>query len=92
MGVEVSIGSVKDLIEQGANISATADELNTEIKNIYSIVDELKVAWKGQSSSRYTDNIEKFRPDLEEFAKALDAHGKLINNTGQKYKKLEELM
>lgn len=92
MSIEVTIDSVSDLIEQGSSISATANELNKEIKNIYSIVDELKEAWKGQSSSRYTENIEKFRPDLEEFAKALDAHGKLLNQTGQKYKKLEELM
>lgn len=92
MGVDVSIGSVKSLIDQGANISAKSDELKKEITNIYNIVDELKKAWQGQSSSRYAQNIEKFRPDLEEFAAALDAHGKILNDTGLKYQKLEDVM
>ena len=92
MGIDVNIESVKNLIDQGATISEKAAELNDEIKNIYDIVDQLKKAWQGQSSSRYAENIEKFRPDLEEFADALDAHGKILNETGLKYQKLEDVM
>lgn len=92
MGIAVDLGSPTKLASQGADISSKAAELDAEIKNIYSIVDELKEAWQGQSASRYVENIEKFRPDLEEFAKVLDAHGKVINNIGEKYKNLENIM
>ncbi len=89
MGIAVDLGSPTKLAEQGNEISQKSEELKKEIDNIYHIVDELKEAWKGQSASRYVDNIEKFRPDLEEFAKALDAHGKVINSIGEQYKDLE---
>ena len=90
MGIAVELEDPAKLMEQGNEISGKANELKKEIDNIYTIVDELKVAWQGEAASRYTDDIEKFRPDLEEFAKALNAHGTLIEGIGQKYNYLEK--
>lgn len=85
----ISINDIGRLINDGSEISATAIEFSKEINNIYSIVDQLKMSWTGESAKRYTDNIESFKQDFIDFATKLNQYGELINTVGRDYDKLE---
>lgn len=77
------------LISDGNEISSKAADFQKEITNIYSIVDDLKNSWTGESASRYTQSIESFKSDLETLARMLGEFGNLINAIGTDYQNLE---
>ena len=79
-----------EVISCGNNIISTAQTYNTEVKNIYSIVDDLKTVWTGSSASRYTDNIESFRADYEKFGTLINDLGELVTAIGKDYQSLED--
>ena len=70
--MNISIQDPAKLISDGGSISATAEQFKNEITKIYQVIDDLKRSWTGDSAKRYTDGIEEFRPQLEEFAKLID--------------------
>lgn len=87
--MNISIQDPGKLINDGGSISATAEQFKNEITKIYQVVDDLKASWTGDSARRYTDGIESFKPELEEFAKLIGQFGELISAVGTDYQKLE---
>ena len=87
--MNISIQDPQKLINDGGSISETATQFQNEISRIYSVVDDLKASWTGESAKRYTDGIESYRADLEEFAKLIGQFGELISAVGTDYQKLE---
>lgn len=77
-------------ISNGNQIIQTASTFNSEVKKIYSIVDDLKTAWTGSSASRYTEKIESYRQDYEKFGQLINDFGELLLAIGKDYKSLEE--
>lgn len=77
-------------ITYGNQIIADAKTYNSEIKNIYTIVGDLKSTWTGSAAQRFTDNIESFKTDYEKFGKLIDEFGELLVAIGKDYKNLEE--
>ena len=77
-------------INYGKQIIQNSTTYNTEIKNIYSIVDDLKTAWTGSAAERFTSNIESFKGDYEKFGKLIKDFGELLVAVGKDYKNLEE--
>lgn len=87
--MNISIQDPAKLISDGGSISATAEQFKSEITKIYQVVDDLKASWTGDSARRYTDGIESFKSELEEFAKIIGQFGELISAVGTDYLKLE---
>lgn len=77
-------------IKYGNEIINDASSYNTEIKNIYSIVSDLKATWTGSAAQRFTDNIDSFKEDYEKFGKLINDFGELLVAIGKDYKNLEE--
>ena len=79
-----------EVISCGNQIVQTASTYNSEVKNIYNIVDDLKTAWTGTAASRYTDKIESFRADYEKFGQLINDLGELVTAIGKDYQSLED--
>lgn len=77
-------------ISYGNQIVSSAQEFNKEVDNIYSIVNDLKKNWTGSAAQRFTDNIESFKDEYQEFGKLINNFGELLAAIGQDYKSLEE--
>ena len=77
-------------ISYGKQIIQNSAAYNNEIKEIYSIVTDLKNAWTGSAAERFTSNIESFRNDYEKFGKLINDFGELLVAIGKDYKNLEE--
>lgn len=90
--MNIEIQDPSRLINDGNSISTKAQDFQTEINTIYGIVDDLKNSWTGDSASRYTQNIESFKEDLVNLAKALEQFGELISAVGTDYQTLESEM
>jgi len=87
--MDINIQDPGKLISDGGAISEAATQFQNEVTKIYGIVDDLKRSWVGQSASRFTDGIESFRSDFENFAKIVGQFGELISAVGTDYQNLE---
>ncbi len=76
-------------ITYGNEIVAEAKSFNEEVSKIYGIIDDLKKTWTGSAAQRFTDNIESFRTDYEEFGKLINNFGELLVAIGTDYQNLE---
>ena len=76
-------------ITYGNEIVAGAKSFNEEVSKIYGIIDDLKKTWTGSAAQRFTDNIESFRTDYEEFGKLINNFGELLVAIGTDYQNLE---
>ena len=88
--MNIGIEDYEQLISDGKRIQNTTREFQSEIDNIYSIIDDLKNSWTGESAKRYTDDIEGFKEDFLKLADLMLDHGTLIESVGKDYKRLEE--
>lgn len=77
-------------IEYGNQIIASAQSYNKEIDDVYSIVNDLKKNWTGSAAQRFTDNIDSFKDEYQEFGKLINSFGELLVAIGKDYKDLEE--
>ena len=77
-------------ISYGNQVIQNSETYKREIANIYSIVNDLKTNWTGSAAQRYTDNIESFKADFEQFGKLINNFGELLVAVGKDYKNLEE--
>ena len=77
-------------ISYGNQIVRNAETYNNEIKNIYTITDDLKRTWTGSAAQRFTDNIESFREEYEKFGQLINDFGKLLVSIGTDYRTLEQ--
>lgn len=87
--MNIEIEDPGKLISDGSSISSSAAEFQNEIRTIYGIIDDLKNSWTGESATRYTQNVESFRAEFENFAKIMGEFGELINAVGTDYQNLE---
>lgn len=74
----------------GNQIVQSASTYNDEITKLYSTIDDLKSAWTGSAAQRFTDNVESFKADYEEFGKLINDFGELLVAIGKDYKNLED--
>lgn len=86
----ISIQDPDKLVKDGNSIADESKKLQEEITKIYSVIDDLKQSWVGDSSKRFTTNIESFKEDLEKFAKVVGEFGELISAVGTDYQNLEK--
>lgn len=70
-------------------LKVSATEFEKEIANIYTTIDDLKNSWTGESATRYTQEIEKYKSDFVSLAKTLKQHGALAKAAGTDYNELE---
>lgn len=77
-------------ISYGNQIIQEANQYNTQIKKIYTIVGDLKTTWTGSAAQRFVDDINSFKTDYEKFGKLINDFGELLVAIGKDYKKLEE--
>ena len=77
-------------ISYGSQIINNASSYNAEIRKIYEIVGDLKTTWTGSAAQRFTDNIDSFKADYEQFGKLINEFGELLVAIGKDYKNLEE--
>lgn len=87
--MNIDIQDPNKLVSDGNEMSEQARQFKEEVKRIYEITDDLKNSWVGESSKRFTDNIEKYRADFEAFGDAIGKFGSLISSVGQDYINLE---
>ena len=76
-------------IKYGDQIVQNASDYNNQIKKIYEIVNNLKATWTGTAAQRFTDDIESFRTDYENFGKLINDFGALLVAIGKDYENLE---
>lgn len=88
--MDIQIQDPGRLISDGGEMSAAAQQFQQEVTKIYGIIDDLKRSWAGQSAQRFTEGVESYRTDFENFAKAIGQFGELISAVGQDYQHLEE--
>lgn len=74
----------------GKDINTKGLAYNDEVKKIYEIVDDLKVAWTGTAAKRFVDDIESFRKDYERFGQLIIEVGGIFTTVGRQYKDLED--
>ena len=74
----------------GGKIVEFASSYNKEIANIYSIVDYIKKEWTWKAAQRFTDDIDSYRNEYQEFGKLIANFGELLNSIGKDYQALEE--
>lgn len=77
-------------ITYGNQVIQNAASYNSEIRKVYSIVNDLKASWTGSAAQRFTDNIESFKAEYEKFGKLINDFGELLVAIGKDYKSLEE--
>ena len=77
-------------ITYGNQIVQNASDYQAQIKKIYSIVGDLKATWTGSAAQRFTDDIESFRTDYENFGKLINDFGELLVAIGKDYENLEK--
>ena len=77
-------------ISNGSQIIEKAGTFKNEVNKIYDIVGDLKTNWTGTAAQRFTDNIESFKADYEQFGKLINDFGELLVAIGKDYKNLEE--
>ena len=87
--MKIDIQDPSKLISDGDQISSISSQLKREIDKIYQVVDDLKSSWAGESSQRFTQNIEGYRGDFEKLAQALGEFGSLVSAVGKDYQELE---
>ena len=87
--MDIQIQDPGKLVNDGGAISESATQFQGEITKIYGIIDDLKNSWVGQSASRFTEGVESYRTDFENFAKAIGQFGELISAVGTDYQNLE---
>ena len=59
--MNIDIQDPNKLVSDGNEMSEQARQFKEEVKRIYEITDDLKNSWVGQSSQRFTDNINKYK-------------------------------
>lgn len=87
--MDITVNDAVKLIRDGESIIETSTEFEKEIANIYTTIDDLKNSWTGESATRYTQEIEKYKSDFESLAKTLKQHGALAKAAGTDYNELE---
>lgn len=87
--MNINIQDPGKLITDGGSLSEAAGQFGAEVKKIYGVIDDLKNSWVGESSSRFTSNVESFRADFEKFAEVIGQFGELVSAVGTDYQKLE---
>ena len=78
-----------EIVRLGNQIMAKASEYQTEIKKIYSTIDDLKLKWTGDAASNFTNKIESYRKEYENFGVLISDFGKLLNEVGVAYQNVE---
>ena len=87
MNLSVNMETVRSL---GKTVGEQAAEYNTEITNIYSVVDDIKSVWQGSDSASYTSQVEGYRASMEALGKVIEQYGQFLLNTADTYQKLQE--
>lgn len=80
----------EEVIVYGKAIQNDAASFQEQVKQIYTIVEDLKTAWTGSSAERYVANIESFRTSYEKFGELINNYGSLLVAVGQDYAELEK--
>lgn len=80
------------IISLGSEITEQSGLYNTEVKTIYDRIDELKRAWTGSASQRFTDQVESFRADYEKLGELLQGFGETLSTVGKNYQNFEDNM
>ena len=87
MNLSVNMETVRQL---GKTVGDQAAEYNTEIANIYSVIDDVKSAWQGTDSTTYTSQVEGYRASMEALGKVIEQYGQFLLNTADTYQKLQD--
>ncbi len=87
MDLSVNMETVKQL---GLNVQEQASEYNSEIANIYSIVDDVKNNWQGADSIKYTSQVEGYKENMEALGKVIEQYGQFLLNAAQTYTQLQD--
>ncbi|MBR4262898.1 MAG: WXG100 family type VII secretion target [Bacilli bacterium] len=90
MANNITVGSIRKLIEDGGSMQEYAAGFRKEYNTIYDAVAKLEQEWHGESSKRYLNDINSFKADLDTFITKLDQFGQLYEGIGKAYEKAEQ--
>ncbi|MBQ9071725.1 MAG: WXG100 family type VII secretion target [Bacilli bacterium] len=79
----------QELINCGNKIIENASDYNNEVNKIFTTVTNLKGVWTGERATSFTDAIEKFKADYENFGKLINQLGELVLAIGKDYDNFE---
>ncbi len=87
MNLSVNMETVRQM---GKTVMDQSAEYNSEIANIYSVIDTVKEVWQGTDSSSYTSQVEGYRQNMEALGKVIEQYAQFLLNTADTYQKLQD--
>jgi len=64
------------------DVRTTRTEVDGELKKLLGVVDELRVAWKGQASDGFQRLMERWNGDVQQLLRAMDSIADLLDKSG----------
>ena len=64
----------------GTGVIAQATEFQTEVKNIYNIVDSIATGpeWEGEDTEKFVNTVNGYRPDMDNLGKVIHNYGDFL--------------
>jgi len=85
-----TVNSIQDLFSDSDFLNRQTVAWGQQEKIIYTTVAELKDSWAGGFSQKFTADIERYQPDVVDFANALSYCAATLGTVSNMYRKLED--
>lgn len=72
------------------NVQNDASKYETEIKEVYRIVEAIKGSWAGKDSQQYIAKVNSYKTQMENLGKIIQQYGEFIQKVGTEYQKTQD--
>ena len=84
--------TTEELLKSADLLEEKIGEYRNQYEKMYSEIENLRVAYKGQSSDAFNAKIQEFRASLEEMNTIVNSYISFLRNTSSKYVANEEAL
>src|SRR5262245_4523829 len=72
------------------DVRAVRSEVDTELKKLWNVVDDLAIAWKGQASAGFQSLITRWDGDVKNLLTAMDNIASMLDTSGTRHQVNDE--
>ena len=72
------------------DVRAVRGDVDTQLKNLWNVVDDLAMAWQGQASGGFQKLMERWNQDAKSLLNALDNISTLLDKSGTQHQVNDE--
>lgn len=71
-------------------VDTAAADFQTNYKQMYNVIDNLKSAWTGRDNQEYANKINEYKGDFDAMFKAIESYKDFLNQSAAAYRKAQD--